>query len=286
VATAGTERSIFLWETSTGKKLSALQESAGRVMDLAFTGDGKTVVSGHWDRSLGPGGFNYSIRSCDVSTGKELKKFPVQGLSGSPGIVFSPGAATVAFGHQDGTIFLWDVASGKETHRLRGPDAIVSRITFTVDGNGLAALFGETRLGVADLQVKKEMRLIDMDTRFNTSSFALSPDGGRFAASVLDKPAIYVWDAATGKKLHTLEGHKGAVKSLAFSADGKLLVSGGEDHSVRLWDLESGMERRRLNGHRGNIYVVRFSPDGKLLVTGSKDTTLLFWDLSVVNKKE
>jgi WD40 repeat protein len=115
--------------------------------------------------------------------------------------------------------------------------------------------------------------------------FAFSHDGKMFAASILDKPTIHVWDVATGKQLQSLEGHKGAVRSLAFSPDGSLLVSGGEDHSVRVWKMETGKEIQTLNAHRGNIYTISFSPIGKYLATGSADTTLLIWNVSEITNQ-
>ena len=61
--------------------------------------------------------------------------------------------------------------------------------------------------------------------------------------------------------------------------DGKLLLTGGEDSTMRLWDLETGKEVRRFAGHEGRVRAVAFSPDGKLGLSGSLDRTVRLWKL-------
>ena len=68
-----------------------------------------------------------------------------------------------------------------------------------------------------------------------------------------------------------------AVYSVCFSPDGKQLVSGSLDETVRLWDVETGACVRTLEGHRYTVRSVSFSPDGRLLASGSYDTTVRLW---------
>src|SRR5206468_3316509 len=91
---------------------------------------------------------------------------------------------------------------------------------------------------------------------------------------------VKVWDAHTGKELLTFKGHTLAVMSVAFSADGKRIVSGsgglappGEDGAgeVKVWDAQTGQEQLTLNGHTSVVKSVAFSPDGKRIVSAGGD---------------
>ena len=65
---------------------------------------------------------------------------------------------------------------------------------------------------------------------------------------------------------------------MAFSPDGRRIVSGSEDQTLKVWDAETGQETLTLKGHTGSVYSVAFSPDGRRIVSGSQDGTLKVWD--------
>jgi len=75
-----------------------------------------------------------------------------------------------------------------------------------------------------------------------------------------------------------LQGHTSAVSGVAFSPDGKRIVTASLDKTARIWDAETGQELRKLEGHTGAVSGVAFSPDGKRIVTASLDKTARVWD--------
>jgi tetratricopeptide (TPR) repeat protein len=113
------------------------------------------------------------------------------------------------------------------------------------------------------------------DTRTRKPHFSLKPaafpaglvfsrDGKSLAVST--HTDIRLFDAATGREVRTIRGNNLSTKSLPFSADGKLLASGGQNQRVQVWDLDTGAEKWSLDAHGGGVPHVAFSPDGRRLV--------------------
>src|SRR6516162_3403221 len=144
-------------------------------------------------------------------------------------------------------------------------------------------------------------RLGTVRFRHNSTAIAYSPDGKLLASGGRDN-VIRLFDAASGRELRRLTGHKpriytgngdaksavdtlvsatgeGGVNSVAFSPDGKVLVSGGWDDTIRLWDVTTGKELRKIDAHKAMVGRVVFSPDGKILASrGGLDGTVRLWD--------
>jgi WD40 repeat protein len=84
---------------------------------------------------------------------------------------------------------------------------------------------------------------------------------------------------ATAKptQLRALTGHTDTVSSIVFSPDGRSLISGSIDKTIRIWDSWTGQELRKIDGHTGGVNAVAVSADGKVIVSGSFDTTVKLW---------
>ena len=78
---------------------------------------------------------------------------------------------------------------------------------------------------------------------------------------------------------HVLQGHRDGVRSVAFSPDGRHIVSGSDDKIIRVWDAQTGGQvGNPLQGHTDSVLSVAFSPDGRHTVSGSDDKTIRVWD--------
>jgi WD40 repeat protein len=120
------------------------------------------------------------------------------------------------------------------------------------------------------------------------SSLAFAPDNKTLVTGSYDA-SVKLWDVAAGKELTTLSGHNHYVTSVAFSPNGKLLASGGQElvddgrqsgyGVAKLWDAIIHQEKVTL-GHEQMVSAAAFSPSGRTLVTASWDQTVRVWDVA------
>ena len=112
----------------------------------------------------------------------------------------------------------------------------------------------------------------------STQSVAYSPDGRRIACGAMDG-TVALFDAGTGKLLHTLQGHAMPVRSLCFDVSGKTLYTGCDDGHIHAYDAEHRSLQDALPGHKSWVLGVSISPDGNALCSCSSDATVKLWDV-------
>jgi WD40 repeat protein len=193
-------------------------------------------------------------------------------------VSFSPDGKRVASGSDDGTVRVWDLATGQAVV-LKGHKHVVSQVCFSPDGKRLASASWDKTVRIWDLATS---RAVMVWTGWGPArSVSFSPVGNRLAIGGFSTPPLVVWDLATRQAVVLQVGQDtGFVSSVTFSPDNKYLASGHEDGFVRVWELATGKPVVLINGHKGRVYDMSFSLDGKRLATCAADLKMRIWDLA------
>ncbi len=181
----------------------------------------------------------------DAQTGEELDLITGGHTDGVYAAAYSPDSKTIITGGIDGTVQLWNTRTRKTIRTFKVNEAYIGYIRYSPDGQTIAIRGAE-----------------------NT---------------------IELWDVRIGKHLKSLSGHEEpsalyeghpevSISSFAYSPDGKTIVSGGADKTVRLWDARTGENIKTLIGHTETVVAVAYSPDGDTIVSASRDKTVRLWD--------
>jgi WD40 repeat protein len=153
---------------------------------------------------------------------------------------------------------------------------------FTPDGGAVLAIASE-------FTDERPGELVEIDVngavlrRFATKdprTVAVSPDGTLIAApsNIIYQPLLRIWRRSDGALLHELRGHAWLTQRVAFSADGRQLVSADMDGTARLWDVASGNAGPVLRGHGFKVSGAVFLPGTRLVASYSEDATVRLWD--------
>ncbi|KAF9524137.1 hypothetical protein CPB83DRAFT_948682 [Crepidotus variabilis] len=310
ILSGSNDKSVRVWDASTGEELKVLDGHSHAVTSVAFSSDGKCIISGSydqsvqmWDASTGKklkvlnghsdwvmsvafssdgkciisGSSDNSVRMWDASTGEVLKV-----LSGHSGwvmsVAFSSDDKLIISGSNDRSVRMWDASTGKVLKVLYGHSSSIGSIAFSNDGKHIISGSNDGSVRVWDVSTGKELRVLNgHSSAVNTVAFS---NHGKHIISGSYDESVRVWDASIGKELNMLDGHTSEVMSVAFSGDGKHIISGSYDQSVRIWDASTGNELRVLNGHSGAVMSVAFSSDDKHIISGSDDKSVRVWDAS------
>jgi mono/diheme cytochrome c family protein len=198
-------------------------------------------------------------------------------------VAFSPDGSRLLSGGKDGTLRLWQVDTGREVGKFEGHDDLLTCLAFAPEVQ--RALSGGFDGRVYLWDVSKGEKVADFTFTAGVKyvhHVAFAADGKR--ALVCADSRVYVIDPASGKVMQTLAGHTAAAVCAAFSPDGKHILSGGDDGTLRLWEADSGKQVRVLRGQERGVRTVVFRGDGGYALSGGSDGILRLWDLA--NGKE
>jgi WD40 repeat protein len=279
VASSSFDRTVSLWDASTGQELLRYSGHTGDVRAVAFAPDGKTLASAGADGDMRLWDVPRPLPAAGPVAGKELQALR-HGGPGPDAIAFSRDGRLLASGDGDGTVLVWDLAKRTVTLRLDAQTA-VHGLAFLPDGGSLVSNGEKSSVRVWDLTTATgRISFVDDTVR----CLAVSPDGRALATGSFSQD-VRLWDVATGRELQRFEGHgragrDGTVYGVAFAPDGKTLASAGADGTVRLWDPATGKEKARLEGHAERVTAVAFSANGKRLVSGGGDHGVRVWDVA------
>jgi WD40 repeat protein len=307
--------SALVWDLSTLKEVRRLRPLGNKVAEQnsavaaqgLFSSDGKAIAA-VWT--------GYPIHLWDA----EVVKTPTRLGEGSypHTIALGPGGKLAAGVCFDGTVLLWETASGKELHRFLWPSPLpkegeeegsrATSVALSPDGKTLAvggfqfeestvkriARLWETASGA--LRGRREFFqetmlsagiLVFNDGRsqrlvHNAAVFFLhfSPTGKMLALG--GQGVISLWDPTQGKEIRHFAWSRLDSRSMAFSPNGKFLVAGGQKGSFRLWQVETGTILGDFTGNQAAVTSLAFSPDGRHLASASLDTTILLWDVKAL----
>jgi WD40 repeat protein len=305
IVSAGADRCVKIWDAALGKELFNLGDQRTVAMAVAFSPDGKQVAAGTvdqticlWDAMTGKPGACWTAHP-DAVTGlafsadgrllsssgadqvvrvwrlADLPAGPAFTLAGHSGplssVAFHPSGQLLASAGGDQIVKLWklDRDGGKEVQNFRGHKDWITSVAFSRDGFSLisASVDGTVKLWEV---TARELPVLSEHTGA-VETCAVSPDG-KLIASGDTENAIKVWDLARGVERYTLTGHSKRILGLAFTPDGKTLVSAGAD-SIRFWDVNTGQQRPRLASQEQYLsrftklpYALSITPDGKSLL--------------------
>lgn len=296
LATASLDARIGLWNAADGTLLGSMTGPGSMVLSLAFSPDGQQLASGDQ---------NNRIMLWRVgSPGDTLVTRHFSAANATPrSVAISPDGRVIAVGGTEGSLTILDRSSGAIIQRRAtsplcrqplNPESdryvcYLGAMAFSRDGSRLLAGWNG-HLAVWDTRTwtyRGDPLLTDdpcgtLLTMLcqDTAPYAMAFNADMSMLAVLKPGQIWVWSISQGRLLFHLQGHTGQITSAAFSSDGRMLATGGQDTTILLWDLENGQRiGSPLRGHTGPIIQLAFNPRRDQLVSSSYDNTIRFWDV-------
>jgi RNA polymerase sigma factor (sigma-70 family) len=280
---AGNTRSgVILWDAASGKELRRLPVIAPFNFPhaLEFSPDGATLAVGAVE-AMERGKGHLSL--WEVATGKKLQTFSLP-YSGPPSryprnVRFAPDGKSLAAAGEGAKAFILDLNSGRVRATFENDQGGFHSLAFSPDGKALA--LGTYRSGVQiwDAGTGELVRRVGGQNAFGWANcLAYARDGTLLAWGSWD--GIVLADPRTGKELGRCEAKMESVQELAFTPDGKALVSGSQDGKLRVWDVATRKARLTLDGRMRLGRCMALTGDGKTAALGTVGQAIRLWDVA------
>lgn len=242
----------------------------GASIFAAFSATGDRVASISW---AGIGRISDVAIGCDVAT---FRRTVSTNFTPGAAVAFSADGAYVSFAWNDGTICVWDAATGAEIATLDTDAEGVSKLAIGASGTRLLCTAGGAEACLWDLAARSpRAALRGHEGRISHVAFS---GNGQFLATASEDGTARVYECRSGALVAVLAGHVGKVGHITFSPDGGRIVTTSSDMTARIWSLKSSANPIVLRGHEASVCSGGFSPDQRLVVTTSHDATARLWD--------
>lgn len=258
-ATASDDETVIVWDGVRLEKVVTLTEHHAPVRAVAFSPDGRFLASSSKDPDL---------RTIIWEAGSWKKRYELPRGTWWENFVFSSDHRYLTYGNGE----TWEVAAGKRVRDPFEPPFGGTDVALSADETLLVSIDGLGYTAFWNMPRRKLVRSYRAH-QFHGRIAAFSPDQRLVASAAED---IVLWDVATQTKLARLT-HDREVWGLAFSPDGKWLVSSHEDGALMLWDAAEREPVANFNEHSAAVRSLVFSPDGKQLASASEDRSIIVW---------
>jgi eukaryotic-like serine/threonine-protein kinase len=193
------------------------------------------------------------------------------------GVTWSPDGRRIASASFDGTVQVWNAATGEPAYVYSGHTRPVNAVAWSPDGTQIASAGNETTVQV--WEAKTGMPQLTYWGHFGTvEAIAWSPQGAWIASAGFDQ-TVQVWEATTGKLLFTYENHTDLVRSVAWEPSGTRIASASFDRTVQVWEAMTGRKVQTYRSQAGPMVTVSWEPSGARMASGDTQRVQV-WDVA------